>query len=242
MTESWRNIVVDCIGLQLNAYTWYRYGLIQPFLIPGRIRALNIGTGGGFETLRLLRRGSYVTTIEIDDQTARRTRERVARHRFSERHTGLVGHVLEVPLEEQFHEILMCEVLEHILDDRRALTRLSRWLLPGGRLILSTPTASYGLLPGDTISPEEDGNHVRVGYDGPELDEMLRGVGLVPIRRIYNGNLPIQWNLLLERRLRDRPLTRPLAYALALLSRPLLPVADLIPFRPFDQITIATKA
>jgi hypothetical protein len=71
---------------------------------------------------------------------------------------------------------------------------------------------------------------------------MLRSVGLVPIRRIYNGNLPIQWDLLLERRLRDRPLTRPLAYTLALLSRPLLPVVDLIPFRPFDQITIATKA
>ena len=84
MTESWRNILVDRIGLQLNAYTWYRYGLIQPFLIPGRIRILNIGTGRGFETIRLLRHGSYVTTIEIDDQTACRTRERVARHRFSD--------------------------------------------------------------------------------------------------------------------------------------------------------------
>ena len=41
MTESWRNILVDRIGLHLNAYTWYRYRLIQPFLIPGRIRVLN---------------------------------------------------------------------------------------------------------------------------------------------------------------------------------------------------------
>jgi hypothetical protein len=50
MTESWRNILVDRIGLHLNAYAWYRYRLIQPFLIPGRIHALNIGTRGGFET------------------------------------------------------------------------------------------------------------------------------------------------------------------------------------------------
>lgn len=54
MTESWRNILVDRIGLQLNAYTWYRYGLIQPFLIPGRIRALNIGTGVGLRNLTAL--------------------------------------------------------------------------------------------------------------------------------------------------------------------------------------------
>ena len=64
MTESWRNILVDSIGLQVNAYTWYRFGLIQPFLIPGRIRVLNIGTARGFETIRLLRRGSYQPSAE----------------------------------------------------------------------------------------------------------------------------------------------------------------------------------
>jgi hypothetical protein len=54
MTESWHNILVDSIGLHLNAYTWYRYRLIQPFLNSGWIRALNTGTGGGLRNLTAL--------------------------------------------------------------------------------------------------------------------------------------------------------------------------------------------
>jgi hypothetical protein len=34
MTESRRNISVDRIGLQLNAYTWYRPGLMLPVVDP----------------------------------------------------------------------------------------------------------------------------------------------------------------------------------------------------------------
>ena len=135
----------------------------------------------------------------------------------------------------------MCEVLEHIADDLAALGRLSEWLTVGGRLILSTPTASYGQLPGDTVSLEENGGHVRVGYDGPELDEMLHEVGLSPLLRVYNGNGLVQWHHLLERRLRRGPATRPLGYAFSLLSRPLLPLLDLVSFRPYDQITVAVK-
>jgi SAM-dependent methyltransferase len=225
----------------LDAYTWYRYSLIEPFLVKGPIRALNIGTGGGVETLRLLRRGNYVTTIEVDKHTAQRTCRRIARNGYADRHRGLTGHVLSVKLEMNFHEILMCEVLEHIADDFAVLQRLSEWLLPGGRLILSTPTASYGQLSGDQVSIEENGGHVRVGYDGPELDDMLKRVELLPLRRIYNGSQLVRLHHCLERKLRKRPTTRLIGHAFSLFSRPLLPWLDLFTYRPFDQITIAVK-
>ena len=241
--DSLRNLVADKLAPQVDAYTWHRYSLIEPFLIRGPIRSLNIGTGGGVETLRLLERGNYVTTIELWEDHARRTRERAIRQGYGDHHVGLTGHVLKLPLEGQFHLIQMCEVLEHIIDDAAVLRRLSDWLLPGGRLILSTPTASYGQLPGDKLSVTEDGGHVRVGYEGAELDAMLGRVDLVTQKRIFNSGLGPTLQHLVERAFRDSPVraARAVAPVINLASRPFMGVLDLPSIRPSDQITIATK-
>jgi SAM-dependent methyltransferase len=237
----WRHHATDRLAVQIDAYTWRRYSLIKRFLLPGALRALNIGTGGGVETLRLLAAGNHVTTVDLDEPTARRTRARAERWGFGDRHVGHVGHVLEVDVRGPFQLILMSEVLEHIQDDYGALRRLASWLAPDGRLVLSTPTASYGMLPGDVLSVEEDGGHVRPGYDGPELDAMLGALGLVTQRRVYNCGLVTCWLQRLERRLRHHPVTRPFGYGFSLACRPFLPLLDALPYRASDQITIATK-
>lgn len=234
-------LLADRWAVQIDAYAWHRYALMKPFLPRGPIRALNIGTGGGVETLRLLRRGNRVTTVNIDDVTARRTRARAERWGFADRHQGTVGHVLHVDVAGPFQFILMAEVLEHIADDFGALRRIAGWLAPGGRLVLSTPTASNGMLPGDTLSEREDGGHVRPGYDGPELDAMLARLGLVTLRRIYNGGVACCWQHRIERRLRGRSATRPFGYGFGLACRPLMPLLDAMRWRASDQITIAAK-
>jgi len=242
---AWRDagmrFLADRLAVQVDAYTWRRYTLMKPFLLRGPIRALNIGTGGGVETLRLLRHGNYVTTIDIDLPTARRTRERAEWWGFADRHDGKIGHVLQVDVSGPFDLVLMSEVLEHVADDFGTLGRIAAWLAPGGRLVLSTPTASHGMFPGDTLSTHEDGGHVRAGYDGPELDAMLERAGLVTDRRVYNGAIATCWQHRLERRLRARPITRATGFAFGFLSRPLLPLLDLVPYHASDQITVATR-
>ena len=234
-------LLADRWAVQIDAYAWRRYALMKPFLPRGPIDALNVGTGGGVETLRLLRRGHRVTTIDIDPVAARRTRARAERWGCADRHRSKVGHVLHVDVVGPFQLVLMAEVLEHIADDLGALRRLAGWLAPGGRLVLSTPTASDGMLPGDTLATSEDGGHVRPGYDGPELDAMLARVGLVTLQRIYNCGVACCWQHRLERRLRRRSALRPVGYAFGLACRPLMPVLDLVRHRPSDQITIAAK-
>jgi SAM-dependent methyltransferase len=235
------SLVADRLAPQVDAYTWRRYAVIEPFLVAGPVRALNIGTGGGIETLRLLRRGNHVTTVELNEYTAAHTRERVERAGFGDRHVGLCGHVMEVPLEGPFHVILMSEVLEHVQDDLGTLRRLASWLEPGGQLVLSTPTASWGMIPGDTLSVSEDGGHMRAGYDGPELDAMLADVGLTTIRRVFACGWGAAQQHVMERKLRGNRLTRPLGIAFGLASRTALPLLDAVPLRPTDQITLATK-
>lgn len=235
------SLVADRLAVQVDAYTWRRYAMIEPLLVAGPVRALNIGTGGGVETLRLLRKGNHVTTVELDEAAATRTRVRVERAGFGDRHVGLCGHVLKVPLDGPFHVILMSEVLEHVQDDLGALQRLASWLEPGGRLILSTPTATWGMLPGDTLSVREDGGHVRAGYDGPELDAMLADVGLVTLRRIFACGWGAAQQHVIERKLRGNWLTRPLGMAFGLASRGAMPLLDGVSYHPTDQITLATK-
>ena len=82
---------------------------------------------------------------------------------------------------------------------------------------------------------------MRPGYDGPELDAMLAQLGLVTLRRVYNGGRPACWQHRLERRLRLRAATRWAGFAFGLGCRPLMPLLDAVPYRPSDQITVATK-
>jgi SAM-dependent methyltransferase len=236
-----RSFVLDRLAPQIGAFDWYRQTTASQFLVSGPVRFLNVGTGGGVETLRLLRRGNHVSTIEIDAEAAARTRARAERGGFGARHVGYVGHVLDVPVQGPFDGILMCEVLEHIREDFRALQRISQWLLPGGRLILSTPTASWGQLTGDEVSATENGAHVRVGYDGPELDAMLADVGIIVLRRIYVGHQLVRGHIHMERLLHSWRGTRALGYGFSFTSRPFIRWLDAIASRPLCQITLATK-
>jgi SAM-dependent methyltransferase len=235
------SFVLDRVAPQMGAFDWYRQNFTGQFHIAGPLRFLNIGTGGGVETVRLLRKGNHVTTIEYDRATAERTRHRIVRSGFGDRHVGHVGHVLEAQVDGPFDGVMMCEVLEHIRDDFKTLQRVARWLAPGGRLILSTPTASWGLLPGDEVSETEDGGHVRVGYDGPELDAMFADLGLITLRRMYVGHRLVRWHIRMERRLYASVLTRPIGRGVSLASRPLMPWLDAVPGRPLCQLTIAVK-
>ena len=86
-----KSFAIDRLGVQLDAYTWYRHRLAEKYLVTGTIECLNVGTGGGFETLFLLRNGNAVTTLEIDKDTAERTVQRVIRSGLGSLHTSIVG-------------------------------------------------------------------------------------------------------------------------------------------------------
>ena len=236
-----KKLLLDTLTLQLDATTAYRQEFTQRFFIRGPIRSLNIGSGGGIETLRLLRRGNHVTVVEIVKEVEARTAARVQRNGFSARYNGVVGHFMQVQLDGPFEQIVMCEVLEHILDDRGAINKLASLLAPGGRLILSTPTNLYGQILDDSVSASEDGGHVRVGYAGPELDLLLAEAGLLCLKRFYIVNEFLRTHIIVDRYLRHFVLTMPFAHLWSMCSRPFLPCLDLLKGRPYVQPTIATK-
>ncbi len=240
-----KKLLVDRWALHLDAYTLNRYRLISPFLLKGSLHSLNVGTGGGVETLRLLRRGNRVTILEIDTNTAAKTSSRITRNGYGDRFTCLTGHFLKTEVPDKFGLVMMCEVLEHIKDDVGTISKLATLIEKGGRLILSTPTASYGLMDGDTVVSDEDPQHpeyhVRAGYDGPELDKMLVAAGFKVETRILNGYILMQYYHLLERNLRRFNFLMPLSLFVSLVGRIIAPILELVKIKPSNQVTIATR-
>jgi len=79
-----------------------------------------------------------VIGVEQDPELARQ-----AQPHYRRCYTGDVGHEGSWPWEEwkEFDVLICADVLEHLRDPARALTRLSRLVRPSGQVVISLPNA-----------------------------------------------------------------------------------------------------
>jgi len=92
----------------------------------------------------------------------------------------------------RFDQIICCETIEHIRDDKKLIADLSRLLKDGGRLLLTTPFKHYRRLLGDHVSQQEDGAHVRWGYTHDEMRSLFDACGLDVVTEEYVSGLVSQ--------------------------------------------------
>jgi SAM-dependent methyltransferase len=91
----------------------------------GRLRVLNVGSGGAVDRWVARVRDSDIVSVDIDP----------------ERHPDMVADVCEMTCFDggTFDVVFMIEVLEHVHSPKRAVAELRRVLKEGGVLLLSTP-------------------------------------------------------------------------------------------------------
>ena len=103
-------------------------------------RALDVGAGAGDFTAALADAGAVPVGVEVAEAALTR-----ARIRHPDRDFRLVPLEGPLPFEDGSFELVWAsEVIEHVTDTARWLSEVRRVLVPGGRLLVTTP--SHGRL------------------------------------------------------------------------------------------------
>ena len=144
---------------------------VAPDFVDGPV--LDIGGGSSDLTARLYP-GAAVVSLDLDVDASAEARALRTR-----------GDATRLPHPDGgFCLVALFDVLEHIIDDRRAVAEAHRVLAPGGALLISTPHARWryprsGVLRGRVRHEDElmgEWGHVRRGYAPDDLDELVGGV------------------------------------------------------------------
>lgn len=156
---------------------WLRYDLVARMLPGGVTDVLEVGCGQGAFGARLAQRLNYLG-VEPDPTSFAVARQRVAAAvAAGSGARGEVRNGLAASLgDARFDLVCAFEVLEHIEDDKAALTEWAGLLRPGGWLMLSVPAHQRRFAPWDTMV-----GHFR-RYDPPALAELLASCGFGDIR------------------------------------------------------------
>jgi 2-polyprenyl-3-methyl-5-hydroxy-6-metoxy-1,4-benzoquinol methylase len=101
---------------------------------------LDFGCGTGAQTLLFANQFDRIIGVDIDESSIQ-TFQRSIKNRGLEGRIEAIqydGHTLPVP-DASVDFAISFEVLEHVIDERRALAELRRVLKPGARLAMSVP-------------------------------------------------------------------------------------------------------
>ena len=104
---------------------------------------------------------------------------------------------------EKYDLILSVDVMEHIEEDRKVFQNFFESMIPGGMLLISTPSDKGG---SDAHDHEGEGisgfidEHVRDGYSPEDISEKLRSAGFEQIECRYSYGIPghISWKLTMK--------------------------------------------
>jgi len=161
-------------------------------LVPSGSRVLDVGCGFGAIAGSVAARGCKVTGIEPDPE------RRAAAAEFCERSLDGVAEGLgDLGLEPgSFDVIIFADVLEHLTDPWSILAGVTRYLAPGGLILISLPNiANFGvrvnLLKGQFTYQDfgiYDRTHLRF-FTRSTAEDLVHGAGLQVVERHFTSNL-----------------------------------------------------
>jgi SAM-dependent methyltransferase len=197
----WRAAILHSDSLAADRWKW-----LKRHLQAGSLRTLDAGCGSGAFAIYAAKLGNESLGLSYDERNNLVAAERarllaLPNAHFSfidlrklDQHANALG---------AFDQIICCEVIEHILNDRKLVADLVSMLKPGGRLLLTTPYKHGKPIPGDLISEVEDGGHVRAGYTKDELRQLFNDCGLETVNEEYVSGYISQKLIRLDHRLQS---------------------------------------
>jgi SAM-dependent methyltransferase len=152
-------------------------------------KVLDLGCGGGRHAFEVYRRGADVVAFDLDPGELTPVTSMFGGMRAAgevSEQTGaraVSGDATSMPFGDgMFDRVIAAEVLEHILDDQRAMNELARVLRPGGLAAITVPAFLPERICWALSSEYHDtpGGHVRI-YTRVELEAKLARAGLTAL-------------------------------------------------------------
>ena len=181
-----KNLIIKLFGLISLIFfsdppSFDRFVWLKAHLKSGSFRTLDAGCGSGTFTLYAAKVGNEALGISFDKRNNIVAQERakllgIQNVNFIEwdlRNLSQLSNDIGL-----FDQIICFETIEHIMEDRKLTSALSKLLNVGGRILLTAPYKYYNHLFTDHLSEYEDGGHVRWGYTHKEIGDIFADAGL----------------------------------------------------------------
>jgi SAM-dependent methyltransferase len=161
----------------------------RPRLLPGPVRTLDVGCGGGNWSVLAWRLGNRVTGVDTNRTDLAEAARLLAAWQVPDGEVKFLFHDARAlaELDGAYDQALCFEVIEHIRDHTAVLRGIRARLKSGGRLLLSVPNSERRHLYGEVIDEHEAGGHVRWGYGRGELSALLAEAGFQAIEVVGYG-------------------------------------------------------
>ena len=159
------------------------------------VRTLDCGCGNAYFAHEAVRRGGTCLGITIHDWERRNCEEMrdflgVPADRMEFRTDRLDHFADDSANHRAFDQVMMFDVIEHIMDASAALRQVHVLLDDNGFVYLTTPDRDWaGTSSKIRVTRTEDGWHVRNGYTFEQLEAVLEESGFEPIDRLRFGTL-----------------------------------------------------
>ncbi len=200
----WRLLLITGDPCVLDRWLWLRRRLR-----PGALRTFDAGSGNGGFSIGAASRGNEVVSASFSAEEQHGAEERARRLGVTRAEFRIVD-LREIEAHRaslgSFDQVVCLEVIEHVLDDQGLVASLAEMLVPGGRLLLSTPFSEHRPLYTEELVPEpvEDGSHVRYGYTPERVAELATRAGLEIVEQSFVSGVIAQKLTDLMRRLTER--------------------------------------
>ena len=147
---------------------------------------LDAGAGGGWVAKAFLNNYEKIISFDISKDNV----SKIDKSLQSNKHYPITGDLLHTPFKsESFDQIILSEVIEHIVDPASLVLEMDRILKPGGRLIISTPYKEQiqfsQCIHCNRLTPRNAHLH---SFDEKSLLKIFESVGLTSPKYYVFGN------------------------------------------------------
>ena len=160
------------------------------------VRTLDCGCGNAYFSYEAVKRGARCLGITIHDWERQNCEEMrdylgVPEERMEFRVARLDELAADPAHRGEFDQVLLLDVIEHIMDAPATLRQIHELLDDGGFVYISTPDRDWQAHTASAprVSRTEDGWHVRNGYTFEQLESLLERNGFEPVDRLRFGTL-----------------------------------------------------